>query len=123
MRRVAVAGYPVGLTIAPIMPEGNWRKAYRLLLRQAAAALAGLANVDLTIELITHRFTPKSKTVLNEWYNASNLDMDENTRAKKRTKFGSLKYVYPAELMKAMRKFFDEAIAKHLPNARILYWT
>jgi len=46
MRRVALAGYPVGLTIAPIMPEGNWRKAYRLLLRQAAAALAGLANVD-----------------------------------------------------------------------------
>jgi spore photoproduct lyase len=123
MRRAALAGYPVGLTIAPIMPEGNWREAYGRLLRQAAAALAGLANVDLTIELITHRFTPKSKTVLNEWYNASTLDMDENTRAKKRTKFGSLKYVYPAESMKEMRKFFDQAIAEHLPNARILYWT
>ena len=41
MRRAALAGYPVGLTIAPIMPEGNWHEAYRLLLRQAAAALAG----------------------------------------------------------------------------------
>jgi spore photoproduct lyase len=55
--------------------------------------------------------------------NASNLDMDEDSRAKKRTKFGSLKYVYPAELMKEVRKFFDKAIAEHLPNARILYWT
>jgi spore photoproduct lyase len=123
MRRAALASYPVGLTIAPIMPEGNWREAYRLLLWQAASALAGLPNVDLTMELITHRFTPKSKTVLNEWYNASTLDMDEDTRAKKRTKFGSLKYVYPAELMKEMRVFFEKAIPEHLPSARILYWT
>jgi DNA repair photolyase len=108
MRRAALAGYPVGLMIAPIMPEGNWREAYRLLLRQAASALAGLPNVDLTMELITHRFTPKSKTVLNGWYNASTLDMDESTRAKKRTKFGSLKYVYPAGLMKETREFFRE---------------
>jgi spore photoproduct lyase len=77
----------------------------------------------LTIELITHRFTPKSKTVLNEWYNASKLDMDEDSRAKKRTKFGSVKYVYPSELMKEMRKFFENALAEHLPSARILYWT
>jgi spore photoproduct lyase len=123
MRRAALAGYPVGLTIAPIMPEGNWREGYRLLLGEAAAALAGLSSVDLTIELITHRFTPKSKTVLNEWYNASKLDMDEDSRAKKRTKFGSVKYVYPSELMKEMRKFFENAVAEHLPSARILYWT
>lgn len=123
MRRAAVAGYPVGLTIAPIMPEGNWREAYRLLLRQAASALADLPSVDLTMELITHRFTPKSKTVLNGWYNASTLDMNEDSRAKKHTKFGSLKYVYPTELMKQMRDFFEKAIAEHLPSARILYWT
>jgi spore photoproduct lyase len=61
--------------------------------------------------------------VLNEWYNASRFDMDNNTGAQKRTKFGSLKYVYPAELMKDMRKFFEKAIAEHLPSARILYWT
>ena len=123
IRRAALAGYPVGLTIAPIMPEGNWREAYGLLLRQAAVALAGLPNVDLTMELITHRFTPKSKAVLNEWYSSSRLDMDEDTRAKKRTKFGSLKYVYPAHLMKELREFFEKTIAEHLPSARILYWT
>jgi spore photoproduct lyase len=49
--------------------------------------------------------------------------MDEETRARKRTKFGSLKYVYPAELMKEMREFFAKAIPEHLPSARILYWT
>ena len=55
--------------------------------------------------------------------NASKLDMDEDNRARKRTKFGSLKYVYPAQLMKEMREFFEKAIAEHLPSARILYWT
>ena len=113
----------LGLRLPRLCPKVIGGKLIGCCCGRLPAALAGLANVDLTIELITHRFTPKSKTVLNEWYNASNLDMDENTRAKKRTKFGSLKYVYPAELMKAMRKFFDEAIAEHLPNARILYWT
>ncbi len=49
--------------------------------------------------------------------------MDEDNRAKKRTKFGSLKYVYPAQLMKEMREFFEKAIPEHLPSARILYWT
>jgi spore photoproduct lyase len=73
------------------------------------------------MELITHRFTPKSKTVLNQWYNASTLDMDEDTRARKRTRFGSLKYVYPAMLMKEMREFFEKAITEHLPSARIFY--
>lgn len=28
MRRMALAGYPVGLTIAPIMPVDDWRQAY-----------------------------------------------------------------------------------------------
>jgi spore photoproduct lyase len=64
------------------------------------------------VELITHRFTPKSKSILNQWYNASWLHMDEDTRAKKRTEFGSVKYVYPAESMKTVREFFAKAIAK-----------
>jgi spore photoproduct lyase len=123
MRSVALVGYPVGLTIAPIMPKGNWREAYNLLLEQAASALAGLPGVDLTVELITHRFTPKSKTILNRWYTASELEMDESRRAVKRTKFGSVKYVYPAELMREMRAFFDRTIAERLPMARLLYWT
>jgi spore photoproduct lyase len=123
MRRAALAGYPIGLTIAPIMPEGDWREGYTSLLRQAASALTGLHKVDLTAELITHRFTLKSKAVLNGWYEASILEMDEHARVEKRTRFGAVKYVYPPELMKEMRRFFEQAIAQYLPGARVLYWT
>ncbi len=123
LRRMALAGYPVGLTIAPIMPVERWEQEYTALLTAVADALQGLADVDLTAELITHRFTPGSKEVLLGWYPKTTLDLREEARAEKRTKFGGFKYVYPKDSMGAMRAFFQERIAQILPAARILYWT
>jgi spore photoproduct lyase len=34
MRRLALAGYPVGLTVAPIMPVDGWREAYEAFRRR-----------------------------------------------------------------------------------------
>ncbi|KQO89960.1 MAG: radical SAM protein [Methylobacteriaceae bacterium] len=123
MGAVARAGYPVGLTIAPILPVEGWPDAYDALLRDAAEALSGVAAPDLTVELITHRFTPGSKTVLEGWYPGSDLPMREAERTRKLTKFGSVKYVFPNDLMKAMRAHLTGRIAERLPTARILYWT
>lgn len=123
MGRMARAGYPVGLTIAPILPVEGWREAYDALLRDAAEALGDGPAPDLTVELITHRFTPGSKTVLEGWYPGSDLPMREAERTKKLTKFGSLKYVFPSDLMKQMRAHVTERVAVRLPEARILYWT
>jgi spore photoproduct lyase len=123
LAKMAGAGYPVGLTIAPIMPVEGWREHYGALLDDVAAALAGVPGLDLTVELITHRFTPNSKSVLEGWYPATKLEMDEEVRTLKRTKFGSEKYVYPRRVMTELRSFFEEAIADRLPSARILYWT
>jgi spore photoproduct lyase len=123
LRRMALAGYRVGLTVAPIMPIEGWREAYGALLDQAAQALDGVADLDLTAELITHRFTPGSKEVLTGWYPGSSLEMDEARRSRKTTKFGSLKYVYTPGVMKELRAFFEGEIPRRLPAARILYWT
>ncbi len=123
MRQVALAGYRVGLTIAPIMPLEGWREAYGMLLQDAAKGLEGVEGLDLTAELITHRFTPGSKSVLNEWYPGSALEMDEAGRARKTTKFNSVKFVYTPDVMREMRTFFEDAIRTYLPAARVLYWT
>ncbi|WP_376771097.1 spore photoproduct lyase family protein, partial [Microvirga soli] len=96
---------------------------YGTLLENAAAALRDVPDLDLSVELITHRFTPGSKNVLNGWYPGSDLDMDEQTRAQKTTKFNSIKYVYTPNIMKEMRGFFENAIRDQLPAARLLYWT
>ena len=121
--RLARDGYRVGLTVAPIQPIEGWREAYDTLFAAAAAELDGITDLDLTAELITHRFTPKSKAVLQGWYPGTALDLDEDSRSRKLTKFGSTKFVYPAPLMREMRETLSEQIAQHLPSARILYWT
>lgn len=121
MGRLARAGYPVGLTVAPIMPIDGWEDAYRDLFVRAAGALP--EGADLTAELITHRFTPGSKTVLLGWYPATDLEMDEAVRTVKRNKFGGRKYVYPVDLMREMRQTIEGALLDALPQARLLYWT
>ncbi len=123
LRRMALAGYPVGLTVAPIMPIPDWRTAYAELFAAVERATSDIAGLDLTAELITHRFTPGSKDILRQWYPATKLEMDESARALKRTKFGSRKYVYKIDVMRELRAFFEREIGARLPRARILYWT
>lgn len=122
-RRMAQAGYRIGLTVAPIMPAEGWRDEYAALIDLAADALGDIPEADLTVELITHRFTAGSKEVLTRWYPGSNLDMSETARTQKRTKFGSLKYVYGPEEMAQMRGFFDAQLPRRLPGVKVLYWT
>ena len=119
--RLARSGYPVGLTIAPIMPGEGWREEYGDLLDSVAAALP--EGTDLTVECITHRFTPGSKATLTDWDPRTKLEMDEDVRTTKRGKFGSVKHVYPRETMAELRSWFGTALADRLPGARLLYWT
>lgn len=123
LRDLALAGYRVGLTIAPIMPIPQWRNAYGGLLGDVAAAVADVPDLDLTVECITHRFTEKSKEILLGWYPNTKLDMAEESRTRKFGKYGSAKYVYPAATMAELRSWFDTEIAAVLPGARTLYWT
>ncbi len=123
LRAMALAGYPVGLTVAPIMPVEGWKTEYLSLFESVAEALDGLAHADLTAELITHRFTPGSKEVLLGWYPKTTLDLKEENRTEKRNKFGGFKYVYPKDSMGEMKSWFYGAIAAVLPAAKILYWT
>ncbi|WP_375401637.1 spore photoproduct lyase family protein [uncultured Amnibacterium sp.] len=123
LRAVAQTGYRVGLTIAPVMPVPGWQQSYRTMLQQVAAAVDGVADLDLTAEIITHRFTPGSKDVLLQWYPRTKLEMDEESRTQKRSKFGGVKYVYPRETMTEMRQWFTDELAATLPGSRLLYWT
>ena len=121
--RLARDGYRVGLTIAPIQPVDNWRREYETLFDLVSGALAGVADLDLTAELITHRFSAKSKAVLQGWYPGTALDLDEAARARKTTKFGTAKFVYPTPLMREMRDALTAMLRDRLPAARVLYWT
>jgi spore photoproduct lyase len=120
-RQLGSAGYPLGCVIAPILPFDGWAQEYAELLDAVAVELGSFP--DLTFELITHRFTPGSKSVLQDWYPASKLDLDETGRAEKRNKFGGKKFVFAAAQMSELRAFFQREIARRFPRGRILYWT
>ncbi len=114
-------GYPIGFVIAPIMAFDGWQDSYSQLFEEIAAALS--FECDLTFELISHRFTAKSKQVLNEWYPNSELDMQIESRTTKRNKFGGIKYVYDKDTTQSLREFFEGKIEQIFPAARLLYWT
>jgi len=113
--------FPFGVVLAPIMPIPDWEEHYSNLFEQLEKSLD--FPCDLTFELISHRFTPGSKDVLMEWYPNTSLEMDETTRATKTNKFGGTKFVYTKEVMKQLKAFFEQQIAKRFPKASILYWT
>ena len=124
LRRMALAGYPIGLTIAPIIAAEGWQEAYGALISRCGGGVerrararpdGGADNPPL--------HTTGSKAVLDSWYPGSRLDMTAANRATKRTKFGTEKQVYDADTMRALRRFFEERIGATLPSARILYWT
>lgn len=79
-------GYPIGIVLAPIIPVPDWQIHYAKLLDDIKHSLD--FDGDLTIGLITHRFTPGSKDVLMEWYPNISLEMNEDNRSIKRNKFG-----------------------------------
>jgi spore photoproduct lyase len=61
--------------------------------------------------------------VLTDWYPNTTLPMDQTERRIKRNKFGGTKYVYPADMMRELRGFFEREIARRFPYATVLYWT
>jgi spore photoproduct lyase len=123
LRSLALAGYRVGLTIAPVMPVPDWQEGYGQLLDRVADAVRDVPALDLTAEIITHRFTPASKEVLLSWYPNTRLEMDEDLRSQKRSKFGGVKYVYPRAIMAEMKAWFTAEIDRRLPGTPLLYWT
>jgi spore photoproduct lyase len=119
--KLSTAGYPIGLVIAPIMAIEDWRDHYEALFQEIRDNID--LSADLTFELISHRFTPGSKEVLQTWYPNGKLDMSEDDRRAKRNKFGGLKYVYTDGTMKELRGFFTDRIDRFFPRAELLYWT
>lgn len=121
--KVAKAGYPLGFIIAPIIWHEGWETGYQQLLEKLKEALPEEATSDLTFELIQHRFTKTAKTVIQQRYPKTKLELDETKRKYKWGRWGQGKYVYPDEQATALREFITEQIFEKFPMAKIDYFT
>lgn len=123
--QLAGAGYPIGFIVGPIFLEGNWREEYQELLTQIRAELDAHGvdpGHDITFELITHRFTPKAKTLIEERFPQTDLPMDPESRRWKYGQFGYGKYVYPKDPMAEAEEFFRSTLAHQFPGAEVPYF-
>ena len=116
--KVAKADYPLGFLIAPIFIYDGWQDDYKKLL-QKIEEITG--DMEISLEIITHRFTTKAKNLINEIFPGNDLPMDEATRRYKYGQFGYGKYIYPEDKMKSIKSWFLEEVEKTIPGAKIEY--
>lgn len=119
--KVALARYPLGFLIAPVMIYSGWQDDYASLLDKLAHTLKAEAAQNLTFEIIAHRFTKRAKSNILEVFPQTTLPMDEETRKYKYGQFGYGKYVYTKEEMEQIKVFFQEQVAQTFPQAGLDY--
>lgn len=118
--KVHGAGYPLGFIIGPIIIFEGWEEEYRDMLAQLKKMFGTGENI--TLELITHRFTKKAKSNILEVFPATTLPMTEKDRKYKYGQFGYGKYVYQQETMGQIKTFMSEIIAQSIPLAETEYF-
>lgn len=117
-QKVAAAGYPIGILIAPVFWSPEYKKQYEELIGHLSNALG---KYHPTIEVISHRFTPAAKNNILEIFPETTLPMNEDLRTYKYGQFGYGKYIYTKEEMAEYKLFFEETISKLFPEASVLY--
>jgi spore photoproduct lyase len=126
VRNVARSGYPLGILIAPIFLFTGWQAEYQHLLITLRHHLAdtgvGADGRTLTFELISHRFTSRAKTLIQEVYPETELPLAEEERRFKYGQFGYGKFLYPPEEMQKMEEWFRSQLERFFPGAKVLYF-
>ncbi|WP_286811338.1 spore photoproduct lyase family protein, partial [Bacteroides sp. Phil13] len=119
--KMSKAGYPIGFLIAPVFIYDGWKKEYEELLRNLADTLPAQLEHRLFFEVISHRYTPKAKDMIQEIFPTSTLPMNDEERKYRRGQFGYGKYHYTKEDMQEMKAFFQEKLLEYFPTCEIKY--
>lgn len=119
-KKVASAGYPTGFILAPVILYDGWQAEYQEVFSRLADRFGN--GDDLTLEIITHRFTQKAKNIILEVFPETTLPMDEEDRKFKFGQFGYGKYVYRPENLDQTKAFMERMVERFIPQARVEYF-
>ncbi|HEY8892659.1 MAG TPA: spore photoproduct lyase [Clostridium sp.] len=122
VKKIAVAGYPIGFIIAPIMIYDNWKEEYKELFETLKIAL-GDYHGGVSFELIQHRFTKAAKELIVHRFINTKLNMDEDKRLLKWGPYGKFKYVYKKVESESIKTYISELINSNFEKAIIEYFT
>jgi len=119
--KLMAAGYPVGFLIAPVFIYEGWEKEYAALLDELRQALPETRQHRIYFEVITHRYTTRAKERILEIFPDTTLPMNEEERQYRHGQFGYGKYVYPKDIMQAVKTFFSEKLPEYFLDCEIKY--
>ncbi|OCL26432.1 spore photoproduct lyase [Orenia metallireducens] len=117
--KIQQAGYPLGFIIAPLMIYEGWKDDYKKMLFNLSKTLKSPKDKNLSFELIMHRFTTKSKKLIESRFPNTKLTLDKEQYHHK----GFGKYVYPPDEAEEMKIFMEDNIKELFPQAKIEYFT
>ncbi|GAB6138594.1 spore photoproduct lyase [Halanaerobaculum tunisiense] len=117
--KIQEANYPLGFILAPLMIYDGWQEDYSQLLNQLQQELVNPQDERLTFELIMHRFSTRSKNLIEKRFPNSQLELNKDKYHHK----GFGKYVYPEEQATELKEFITAKINELFPKAEVEYFT
>ena len=117
--KIQQAGYPLGFIIAPLMIYDGWKKDYLDLLTNLKKSLINPNDPNLTFELIMHRFSTRSKNLIEDRFPNTKLKLEKEEYHHK----GFGKYVYPPDQAEELKNFMTDKLNDLFPKAKLEYFT
>ncbi len=117
LTKVIGEGYPVHVSIAPVVPTGNYERAYEKLFERLSAALlhtGQLELADVTLDVLVHYVKPECEGVVTE------LAPHAVDGMVTRRVDGRARLAYPEETCNRAIRFFRRMVPQYLPTARII---
>lgn len=117
INKLALAGYKVGILIAPIILVDNWKNLYKELIITLSQTLNEKAKSSVFFELIFMTYSYIHKMINTEAFpNAINLYNPELMTAR-----GYGKYCYKKEIRAEAETFLLELLKEYFPNNKVWY--
>jgi len=117
LNRMAEAGYPVGLLLAPTVLVAGWQKQYAALISELADTLSTKVKQDGFIEIIFMTYSFVHRAINSEAFPEAVPLFDRELM----TGRGRGKYCYKENVRREAEAYLRGHLAKKLPNMPILY--
>ena len=114
---MAIAGYPVGLLIAPVILLDNWQQLYSELIEQLADGLSDEVKRTGFIEIILMTYSFVQNAINTEAFPNAVPLLDRSLM----TGRGRGKYCYRGDVRETAERFLREKLSQKLGTMPILY--
>lgn len=118
LNRAISSGYPVHISMSPVMLSGDYERTYERFFEQLANKLlqAGLPEtIDLSVDITMYYIRPECEAVIDELAPQVRQDMVS------RRVEGRARLTYPEEVLEKAQRYFRRMLPQYLPNARLLF--